>query len=218
MVLFVIKKCVLSFKITIFQHIGSKIKPGSLKLFMDISFAFFEKIAFKFEKTSSIYLELYDEMVRKELDMIKTATKHDILVIGSGTLPATAVLIAKKTNVKITAIDIDEKAVKKSTEYIKNLNFHKRIDVKQGDGVVFPLKDFDIIFVLYGMRKQREMINHLSKDIKKSTKIILRTILKEGKAKIDDTYLDLSEYFKIKDSAQSNNFGIVDSILLEKKQ
>jgi precorrin-6B methylase 2 len=217
MVLLVIKKSIISFKNIIFQHIGSKISPGSLKLFIDISFAFFEKIAYKFEKISSVYLEIYDEMVRKELNMIKINNKNNILVIGSGTLPATPILVAHKTKAKITAIDIDEKAVKKSTEYIKNLNLQDKINVRLGDGVTYPLKDFDTIFILYGIRKKREMISHLSKNVEKSTKIILRTILKDGKAKIDDTYIDLSEYFKIKDSAQSHSFGIVDSILLEKK-
>ena len=213
-----IKKYILAFKNTIFRHIGSKTKPGSFKFFMDISFAFFEKIAFKFEKISSIYLEIYEEMVEKELSMIKTSKEHLILVVGSGTLPATPIIIAHKTNAKITSIDIDEKAVKESNRYIRNLNLQDKINIIPGDGVDYPLKNFDIIFVLYGMRKQKEIIDHLSKNIKQSTKVIIRTILKDGKAKIDDNYLDLSEYFEIKNNVQSRGLGIVDSVLLEKKQ
>jgi precorrin-6B methylase 2 len=214
----VIEKCVWTFKNIIFQHIGSKMKLGSLKFFMNISFVFFEKIAFKFAKISSIYLEMYEEIVEKELSMIKPSKDHLILVIGSGTLPATPIIIARKTNAKITAIDIDEKAVKESSEYIKNLNLEENINIIKGNGVNFSLKGFDIIFVLYGMRRQKEMIDNLSNNIKKSTKVILRTILKERKAKIDDEYLDLSEYFIIKTTVQSECFGIVDSVLLEKKQ
>ncbi|MCJ7571830.1 MAG: 50S ribosomal protein L11 methyltransferase [Candidatus Thermoplasmatota archaeon] len=185
---------------------------------MDISFAFFEKIAFKFEIISSIYLDIYEEMVEKELSMIKTSKEHLILVVGSGTLSATPILIARKTNAKITAIDTDEKAVKESIKYIKSLNLEDRINIIQGDGVDYCLKDFDIIFVLYGIRKQKEMIDNLSKNIKKSTEVIFRTVLKDGKAKIDDKYLDLSKYFLIKKNVQSQCFGIVDSLLLKKKQ
>ena len=139
-------------------------------------------------------------------------------MIGSGTLPATPIIIVRKTNTKITAIDIDENAVKNSRKYIKNLNLEENINVVNGNGVNFSLIDFDIIFVLYGMKQQKEMIDHLSKNITQSTKVILRTILKEGKAIIDDVYLDLSEYFVIDKYVQSQCFGIVDSILLKKKQ
>jgi len=213
-----IEKCVLTFKNIIFQHIGSKLKLGSLKFFMNISFVFFEKIAFKFPKISSIYLDMYEEIVEKELSMINPSKEDSMLVIGSGTLPATSIIIARKTNAKITAIDIDENAVKEARKYIKNLNLEKNINVVQGNGVNFSLIDFDIIFVLYGMRQQKEMIDNLSKNIKQSTKVILRTILKDGKALIDDVYLDLSEYFVIDKNVQSQCFGIVDSILLKKKQ
>lgn len=212
------EKCIIYLKKIVFQHIGSKIKPGSLKIFMDISFVLFEKIAFSFEKISSIYLDMYKEMVQKELNMIKNTQKDNILVIGTGTLPATPMLIYSKTKSKITAIDIDKKAVKKSSEYVRNFNLQDRIKVLQGDGVFFPLKDFDVIFVLYGIRNQKEMINNLSKNIGKSTKIILRTNFEDGKARIDDVYLDLSKFFKVKENVQSYSFGIVDSVLLEKKQ
>lgn len=213
-----IEKCVLTFKNIIFQHIGSKLKLGSLKFFMNISFVFFEKIAFKFPIISSIYLDMYEEIVEKELSMINPSKEDSILVIGSGTLPATPIIIARKTNAKITAIDIDENAVKEARKYIKNLNLEENINLVQGNGVNFSLIDFDIIFVLYGMRQQKEMIDNISKNIKQSTKVILRTILKDGKALIDDKYLDLSEYFVIDKNVQSQCFGIVDSILLKKKQ
>ena len=213
-----IEKCILTFKNLIFQHIGSKLKLGSLKFVINISFVFFEKIAFKFPKISSIYLDMYEEIVEKELSMINPSKEDSILVIGSGTLPATPIIIVRKTNAKITAIDIDENAVKDARKYIKNLNLEENINVVNGNGVNFSLIDFDIIFVLYGMRQQKEMIDNLSKNITQSTKVILRTILKDGKAIIDDVYLDLSEYFVIDKNVQSQCFGIVDSILLEKKQ
>ena len=213
-----IEKCILSFKNLIFQHIGSKLKLGSLKFFMNISFVFFEKIAFKFPKISSIYLDMYKEIVEKELSMINPSKEDLILIIGSGTLPATPIIITRTTNAKITAIDIDENAVKEARKYIKNLNLEENINVIQGNGVNFSLIDFDIIFVLYGMRQQKEMIDNISKNITQSTKVILRTILKDGKAIIDDVYLDLSEYFVIDKYVQSQCFGIVDSILLKKKQ
>jgi len=213
-----IEKYILTFKNLIFQHIGSKLKLGSLKLVINISFVFFEKIAFKFPKISSIYLDMYEEIVEKELSMINPSKEDSILVIGSGTLPATPIIIARKTNAKITAIDIDENAVKDARKYIKNLNLEENINVENGNGVNFSLIDFDIIFMLYGMRQQKEMIDNLSKNITQSTKVILRTILKDGKAIIDDVYLDLSEYFVIDKHVQSQCFGIVDSILLEKKQ
>ncbi len=101
---------------------------------------------------------------------------------------------------------------------IKVINKNYINYVVEGNGVNFSLIDFDIIFVLYGMRQQKEMIDNISKNITQSTKVILRTILKDGKAIIDDVYLDLSEYFVIDKHVQSQCFGIVDSILLKKKQ
>jgi len=205
------------FQNIIFHHIGKKIRPGSLKGFMDKTFVIFEKVAFNFEKIANFYLEIYEDMIENELSMLDLPKCKKILVIGSGSLPVTPILIAKKTDADIIGVDIDKKAIKKSLAYIKKIGLENQIKLVLANGLIYPVKDFDAIFMLYGIRQQKEMLSYLSKNMSNSTELIFRTVTDNGKIRIDYDYGDLSEWFKVVNNIKSYGLGEVDSFLLKKK-
>ena len=204
-------------KKTIFQYIGDKIRPGSVKGLMDRIFVIIEKVAFNFEKIAEYYLGFYEEMIEQELSMLNVTSNKKILVIGSGSLPVTPILIARKTKAKILCLDIDRKAVQKSVEYINKIELSNQIQIKHSDGDNYPVKDFDIIFMLYGIRKQKDMLIYLSKNMDMSSSLIYRTTTLDDKIRIDYSFGDLSEWFEIKNHIKTRSFGEVDSFLLKKK-
>lgn len=202
----------------IFSKIGDQVKPGSFKRFMDVVFVFFEKIAFSFDDVSRFYIEVYEEMVDNELNLLSNYHFDTILVVGSGSIPATPILIAEKTNARVVCIDIDEQAIRKSKRLIKKLHLNTRISVETGDGVYFSFDDYDAIFILYGMKSQKEIIEYLAQSLPQKLPVILRVVSKNDYALIDNNPFDLSTLFKVKNKIRSHNLGLMDSYLLEKDE
>lgn len=212
-----IKKLLNILQNLIFSTIGDHIKPGSFKRTMDIAFVFFEKIAFAFEDASKFYIDVYQEMVDNELQLLNDYPLQKILVVGSGSIPATPVLIAEKSNAEVVCIDIDKQAIKKSKSLINTMHLNNKIKVKSGDGIHFPYDDYDAIFILYGMKSQKEIIDSLSESLPKKIPVILRVVPQDDNALIDNTSFDLSTLFTIKGKVRSHSWGLLDSYLLERK-
>lgn len=200
-----------------YRQIGTKFRTDVFKFFWDIFFVVLEKIGFKFDVISSNYIKLYDDIVEKEICMAKISSKDRILVIGCGSLPATTALIAMKTKAEITTIDTDLKAAHEASYFFKNLNLERQITVEHADGLKYPISKFDVIFVLYGVQQQKEILNYLAENMQDTTKIIFRTVC-DTQGRLSNKSIDVSRLFLVKDHVSSEYLGSVDSLLLLKKR
>lgn len=201
----------------IFKVISPKVNTAYFKNFMDFAYSFYEKIAISFEILSNNYLELYDEIVEKEIKMAQITKNSNVLLIGCGSLPATTALIGEKTQANIVSIDYDMKAFQNAKDYFKNSKIKSNIKIVYADGHNYPVKDFDVIFVLYGMKKQKDFLVQLSKKIENNTRIVLRTSQDTLNEFIGGTEF-LSKWFVIKDCIHSERIYTTDSYLLMKKK
>jgi len=198
-----------------YRQIGTKFRTDALKFFWDIFFVVLEKIGFKFDVISSNYIKLYNDIVEKEIGMAKISSKDRILVIGCGSLPATTALIAMKIKAEITTIDIDLKATHEASYFFKDLNLEHQITVEHADGLKYPINKFDVIFVLYGVQHQKEILTYLAENMQDKTKIIFRTVC-DTQGRLSNKLLDVSRLFLVKDHVSSEYLGSVDSLLLLK--
>jgi len=200
-----------------YRQIGTKFRTDALKFFWDIFFVVLEKTGLKFDVISSNYMKLYDDIVEKEVGMAKISSTDRILVIGCGSLPATTALIAMKTKAEITTIDIDRRAVHEASYFFKNLNLKHQITVEKADGLKYPINKFDVIFVLYGVQQQKEILAYLAENMQDATKIIFRTVC-DTQCNLSNKSIDLSSLFLVEDHVSSEYLGSVDSLLLLKKR
>lgn len=200
-----------------FKQIGTKITTNALKSIMDLLFVLFEKIGSKFPVLSDLYLRLYQDIVHKEITLAQITSHDRVLVIGSGALPATPVLIAQNTSAPTHSIDKDCGAVKKAAEFVKNIHLEQILTIECADGLTYPIDQFTVIIVLYGVKHPAKMLRHLSDRINTDTRIIYRTIT-DSQGRVTDKTLNLSDYFKIKAQVHTETLGSFDSFLLTKKQ
>ena len=200
----------------IFDYIGKRFKVDSTKYFMDKFFVFFEKIAINFDVLSSVYLSIYEEIVRNEIDIAKITCKDRILVIGGGTLPITPVLYAKHTMAYIVSIDKDPRAVKYSKRFIKNNDMQSNISIELAEGEEYPINDFTLIVVVYGIRNAKNVLTYLSKKLDESIRLLFRTTYDYEKKSIIEDF-ELSEFFTVNTHIHSGSLGQVDTFLLTKK-
>lgn len=200
-----------------FKDVGGKFRPGSFKKTIDLGFRIYEKTAGCFNFLSLQYSSIYDGTIDKEISIAEISSDDRILVIGCGSLPATVYLLHKKTGACIVGIDTDIKAVNKAKKYLKQLNVDNYCTIINTNGSEFPVNNFDVIFIAYGVRKQQDIIQHLSEKISSSTKIIFR-IPTESEDTIKNEDIDITKYFIIKDRVESVTLGSVTSLLLQKKK
>jgi len=200
---------ILSYSREIFyEKISPKFKKNSLKGVIDFSYVIFEKMAIKFNIISLSYLNLYAELVKKEIEMSKITSKDCILIIGCGTLPSTSLLISMKTNAKIVAIDKDKKAIKGAETFLSNIKMNDKIILKHADGLDYPFNDFNVIIILYGVKNLEKIIGDLYTKTKSNTRIIIRT-----NNEINEGFFNK---FKVINRIESKYLGEVNSYLIKK--
>jgi ubiquinone/menaquinone biosynthesis C-methylase UbiE len=192
-----------------YEKISPKYKKNKLKLIMDFLYVIFEKFAIKFNIISLNYLDLYADLVRKEIEMAEITSNDSILVIGCGTLPSTSLLLYNETNAKIVAVDKDKNAINGAKKFLSNIQITDKIILKHANGLDYPLNDFNVIFILYGVKYIEKIIDYLDKKANKNSKIIVRTN--------DQIDVKLFDKFNIINRVESKYLGEVNSYLISKK-
>ena len=202
----------------IFQRMSEKIKPGAMKNIMDPIFAVSEKFAYEFSFLRERYLDMYHEMIDGELGLVSSLKDKRVLVIGSGSLPATAILFARRSEACVVGVDIDAKAVMWANKLVGRMGFDKnKLHFVVGDGLDVDLSGFDVVLLLYGIRQQKKMLKAAAKKLDDGACVIVRTTCHGDAVRIDSEYVDLSEWFVVDGHVHSNTLGPIDSFCLKKK-
>ncbi|TVR72782.1 MAG: methyltransferase domain-containing protein [Spirochaetaceae bacterium] len=89
----------------------------------------------------------YRGVVRREVKLARIGTDDHVLAIGCGALPFTAVLVARMTGARITAVDFDPVAVTDARRVIERLGLGKRITVIEADAARDPLPAAEVALV-----------------------------------------------------------------------
>jgi precorrin-6B methylase 2 len=200
----------------VFKRIGSKARTNAFKGLMDFIFIVVEKVGSKFEVVSALYLELYRDIVTKEIALARLTKNEKALVIGSGSLPATPALLAVSTGAAVLSIDKDHAAVTAATQYVRGHHLEKKLTIVHADGLEYPMASFDVIFVLYGVKQPEAMLEYIASQITEETRVVLRVIT-DAKGVLTDKTIDIQRHFIIKDRVRTETLGSFESLLLMKK-
>jgi nicotianamine synthase len=132
--------------------------------------------------------DVYGKMIDLELKLLKQHKPKikSILFIGSGPLPLSSVLMAKRSNIHIDAMDKDAGACRISKKAINKLDLQHKIHIIHADIRKFKdLSKYDAIFIaaLAGIEKneKKNIIGHIAQYAQNGTFIILRDAPKLGK-------------------------------------
>jgi hypothetical protein len=203
--------------IQFFEHrIVRKIDCYKLKFFIDIVFITIEIIFSKFDKLLLLYVDSYLEPVLGEIKLINISGNHKILIMGSGSIPATCILIAKETNAKIIGIEKNLESVKRATMIISKLNLDERVEIKHSNAIDFQLNDFDIIIVANGINPNSDVLEHVAKNMKDDAIVIYRTFSRRN-GELTDKDNFLKNIFILGKKVPNKKSGCLISVILHKK-
>jgi len=201
----------------IFQRLPDVFPADSAKGVMDPFFVFMEKILVKFPFLFHQYIHVYEDMVSSESQLVSLADTDTVLVIGCGSLPATCLLLAMQTKAGITGIDYDPSAIKYAKKIINQYAFTKIIQLKHADGLTYSPSEYNVIFLLYGIKVHKEILRKYADLLPSKTRIIYRTIeyLEDHDP---DWYEELHHLYRIQGCHTTSSFGSIASYLLVPKK
>jgi len=152
-------------------------------------------LAFKLKKIAKIYEKSISKEYIRETKMFDISDAENILHIGCGAYPITAMTLHGLNGGKIVGIDRSETAVNMARKVILDRNMQDRITIERGDGANYPIRDFDTIIVSSCSIPKNQILNHLFRTAKPNSKIIVRE--QNGASKLVDHYLSLRNDIEI---------------------
>jgi len=204
--------------IQFFEHrIVRKIDCYKLKFFIDVVFITIEIIFSKFDKLLQLYIDSYLEPILGEIKLTNISGNHKILIMGSGSIPATCILIAKETNAKIIGIEKNIESVKRATMIISKLNLDERVEIKHSNAINFQLNDFDILIVANGINPNYDVLEHVAKNMKDDAIVIYRTFSQRN-GELTDKDNFLKNIFILGKKVPNKKSGCLISVILNKKR
>jgi len=130
--------------------------------------------SYKMDKLAGLYEISIGKEYKKEKKLFNISKDDNILHIGCGTYPITAITLAKNNGAKITGIDSDPKTVKLASDLINKKELQDKIKIEQGNGMDYPVENFDTIIVSGCASPKIEILEHVFGRAKPHTKIIVR--------------------------------------------
>jgi ubiquinone/menaquinone biosynthesis C-methylase UbiE len=200
----------------ILQDVSVKLDIHKLKKFNDLGFIILEKIIVNLDGLLPSYIDFYEEMVENETNLANISDTDNILHLGCGSIPATSLIIAKKTKAEITGVDKNYKSVKQAQKLLSKLNLSDRINVMHLDTADFPVEKFDLIIASQGIKPYTETLKHISKSMKNDARLIIRTTSSPDGNLVDaDGFIE--EIFNINKIVNQKKHGYLISVLCNKK-
>jgi precorrin-6B methylase 2 len=140
----------------------------------------FWEVADTWSYTNDTITKLYNKTIgkeyRKEYENCGISSHSNILHIGCGSYPLTEIVLANCTKGQIVGIDKNNKSVQRGQQVIKKNKLDRRIVLKHGDGLDFPVEEFDMVIVSSCSQPKEKILQHLFQNVRPQGTIIVREV------------------------------------------
>lgn len=144
----------------------------SSKKMHDRMFIKIEKI-FSSSFLRNAYIKFFERATMEEFEMVGIEESDRVIHIGCGPLPNTLISLARNIPARYTGIDIDEEAVEIARDMIKKYGI-ENVAIEKGDALSYPLNNFDVIIISYGVEPKEEVFKRLRDETKNDVRIVYR--------------------------------------------
>ena len=135
-----------------------------------------DKWSYKNEKIAKLYNKSIGKEYRKEYETCGICGNANILHIGCGAYPLTEIVLANCITAQIVGIDKNPQTVQRAQQIIQKNKLENRILIKHGDGLNYPLSEFDFIIVSSCSLPKVKILNHVFQKAKSQSMIIVREV------------------------------------------
>ncbi len=117
----------------------------------------------------------FQSLISKELKLLEGNDFQNLLFIGSGPFPITAILLNKISGKPIDCLERDEESAKVSRKILQNLGLADQINVYLGDGGRYDLSKYDVILNALLAKPKWGIMNNIKKVCASKTRVLCRT-------------------------------------------
>ncbi len=156
-----------------------------------------------------LYSRIYDEVIRKEINLAGITAGDRVLHVGCGGIPFTAVKVARLTGARVWAIDRDQEAVAAAGRCVKAMKLQNQIEVVQADGCSSLPAEFDVALVALQAEPKKELLDNLLDGGASSARLVFR----KPRSDLFDQYDLLPEQPPFTDVIKQNQVTFDSSVL-----
>ncbi|MBN1280971.1 MAG: methyltransferase domain-containing protein [Candidatus Thermoplasmatota archaeon] len=132
--------------------------------------------SYKNEKIARIYDRSIGKEYRKEYETCGIPPTASILHIGCGAYPLTEMVLADCSSGPIVGIDKNLHTVHKAQHVIQQHHLTNHLTIIHGDGLDYPIEQFDVIIVSSCSLPKVKILTHLFEKAKSHSIIIVREV------------------------------------------
>lgn len=132
----------------------------------------------------------YRRVVSREIDLANISSSDNILFIGGGVCPLSAILLHQSTGAKVTVMDNNRECVRKASEVVERLGLSEQIKISHGDGVdrELSIDGFTVIHLALQVTPVEKVFAELKRKVSPGVKLLIR----RPKDKLCSLYCELS--------------------------
>lgn len=134
-----------------------------------------EKNMGKLPSLQKMMLAYYRPIVKKEVELAKVSPYQEVLCVGGGYFPCTAILFHQLSGAKVTVIDNDVDAVSSAKNLVEKLGLTNEVKVFHCDGIESSSGGFDVIHIAMQVSPKEEVFQRLRSSLSKEAKLLIRT-------------------------------------------
>ncbi|KAA0010163.1 MAG: class I SAM-dependent methyltransferase [Thermoplasmata archaeon] len=119
------------------------------------------------------YIKFFEKATLEEFKMVGISIDDNVLHVGCGALPNTLITLAKHIKASYVGIDRDEEAVETAKKIVEEYGL-ENVEVERGDALDYPIKDFDVIIISFGVEPKEKVFERIREEGKEGVKIVYR--------------------------------------------
>ena len=136
---------------------------------------FIDNLSYRLDKLADIYYKRsIGPEYKREYEVFGISENDRILHIGSGSFPLTEITLAEEIGANVVGVDKNLRAVKSANSVIQKKKLNDKIKIEYGNGMDYPVGEFDVIIISSCSSPMIEIVKHVFKTAKKNSKIIVR--------------------------------------------
>ncbi len=122
-----------------------------------------------------LMLAYYRPIVAKEVSLSRASAQDQILCVGGGYFPCTAILFHQLSGgATVTVIDNDREAVDVAQKLVERLGLADRVLVRHTDGLAMCAQHYDIIHIAMQISPKEAVFRQVHSTARPSAKILVR--------------------------------------------
>jgi len=141
---------------------------------------FFWDVADTWSYKSSTIARWYNNSIEKEYhkecSIYGLQKNLRVLHIGCGAYPLTEIVLAECCSGALVGIDKNPLAAQRAREVIQRHHLQNRVTIHQGNGIEYPISEFDLILISSCSLPKVQILEHLFNEAKHQTTIIVREL------------------------------------------